>query len=206
MLLGELIDRLDKSDANKVDIDVDDLQDILQCNFYISMNLDNKKANTRVSCYWLACWYNNEGLYGYKVYFLDDKLLGICYKEYEDDIEDFTFINSSIKKDLKDYILSFAKEEEEQSCHNLNLNEDWKEGFKVSHAHNLYPRINKYVIYEGQKCKIIYPTYVSNGKEYEGCYKYDYKSDNNSLITIELPNSERIIIDLFSVNVCYNII
>lgn len=203
MLLGDLIDKLDKSSANKVDIDVDDLEEILQQQFYIGMSLDEQKANTRVTCYWLACWYDSEGLYGYKVYFLDDKLLAVSYREYEDHIEDFTFISSSIKKELKSYILSFAKEE--KNSNNLNLNEDWKEGFKILYAHNLYPRINKYVIYKDQKCRIIYPTYISNGKEYEGGYKYDYKSDDNSLINIQLANNDRLIVSLCDIDVCYNI-
>lgn len=207
MLLQELIDRLDKSDANKQEVDVEDLQEILQYEFCIGINLDTDKTNTRVTSYWLACWFiDDRGLYGCRVYFLDDRLLAISYQAYEDDLEDFTFASFAIKQELKEYILSFAKPDEEESSKYLNLQEDWKDGYKLSHASNLYSRINTHVIYQGQKCKIIYPTYNYNGQEYQGGYKYDYNSDTNSSIVIELPDNTRITIELSDADVCFNII
>lgn len=207
MLLQELIQRLDKSDVNKKDIDVEDLQEILQYKFGISMNLDTNKPQTRVTSYWLACWFVDDyGLCGCRVYFLDDRLLAISYQAYEDDLEDFTFASFAIKQELKEYILSFAKPDEEESSKYLNLQEDWKDGYKLSHASDLYSRINTHVIYQGQKCKIIYPTYTYNNQEYQGGYKYDYKSDTNGLTVIELPDNSKITIELSNADVCYNII
>jgi hypothetical protein len=188
MLLQELIDRLDKSDANKQDIEVEDLQEILQYEFGIGMNLDTNKAQTRVTCYWLANWYDDEGWLGYRVYFLDDRLLATSYTAIAN--EDFMFANADIEKELKAYILTFQKEKEyyTDNKYYINLEQDLGDGYKLNYAYEL---IASHVMYLGQKCEVI------------DCKNHDTD------ITIKMTCMDEtaiVTVNINQVDVCYNIV
>ncbi|MFM7982358.1 MAG: hypothetical protein ACKPKO_23865, partial [Candidatus Fonsibacter sp.] len=68
MLLGELIDRLDKSESNEDVIDVYDLQSMLRSVFGIVIDLNTEATNTRVKCYWLYKWYDSGSWCGERIY------------------------------------------------------------------------------------------------------------------------------------------
>jgi hypothetical protein len=188
MLLEELIQRLDKSNANKQDIEVEDLQEILQYEFGIGMNLDATKAQTRVTCYWLANWYEDEGWLGFRVYFLDDRLLATSYTAIANN-EDFTFANADIEKELKAYILTFEKEKElYEDNHYINPAMDLGDGYKLGYSYEL---IASHVMYKGQKCEVIDSRYQGND------------------ITIKMTCMDEtaiVTVDISEVDVCYNII
>jgi hypothetical protein len=184
MLLEELIQRLDKSNTNKQDIEVEDLQKILQYEFGISMNLDTDKVQTRVTAYWLSNWYGDECWFGYKIYFLDDRLLAISYTGAAND-EDLIFANADIEKELKAYILAFEKE---KKYYYINLQQDFGNGYKLSHAYEL---VASHVMYLGQRCEVINARYEDTD------------------ITIQMSCMDEIatvIVDINQVDVCYNII
>jgi hypothetical protein len=182
MLLKDLIDRLDKSDANKQSIYIEELQEILLYEFGIGMNLDATKAQTRVTCYWLFNWYEDEYFLGLRVYFLDDKLLATSCVTYPDD-EDFSFVNADIRKELKAYILTFEKEQEYTNC--MDLEVDMGEGYKLNNSSEL---IATHVMYKGKKCKVV------------GAY------DKENKIRIEIDTEIVITVDISEVDICYNIV
>lgn len=187
MLLEELIQRLDKSDTNKQNIDVEHLQEILQYEFGMGMNLDNSKAQTRVTCYWLANWYEDESWLGFKVYFLDERLLATSYTATPGD-EDFTFANADIEKELKAYILTFEKEKEPYTDnHYINLTMDLGDGYKLSYAYEL---VATHVMYLGQKCEVVESRHDDTDIKIQmSCM------DETSIVTV----------DINQVDVCYNI-
>lgn len=185
MLLQELIDRLGKSDANKQDIHVEDLQEILQYEFNIGMNLDTDKAQTRVTCYWLANWYEDEGWLGYKIYFLDDRLLAMSYTEVTGD-EGFTFANTDIRKELRTYILTFEKDEEYNAC--MDLQVEMGDGYKLGYSYEL---VASHVMYKAEKCKVVESGHHDTDIRIEMSY-----IDTEIVITTDIKN----------VDVCYNII
>lgn len=99
MLLKELIETLDKSDTNKQEVDIYDLEGLLNDYFSINTYLDKSKTNTRVTCYWLGKWLCTDTHVGYRVYFLDDKLLALSYQPARKSDETFTFANKEVKQD-----------------------------------------------------------------------------------------------------------
>ena len=177
---------MDKSDANKQPIYVEDLQEILQYEFGIGMNLDACKAQTRVTCYWLFNWYENEYWLGIRVYFLDYRLLATSCVTYSND-EDFSFVNADIRKQLKAYILTFEKEEEEyKAC--MDLTVDMGDGYKLNDSYSL---IASHVMYLGQKCEVVDA----------------YDRDNKITIKMTCNDETAIVtVDINQVDVCYNII
>ena len=203
MLLRQLIETLDKSDNNKQEVDIYDLEGLLNDYFSINTYLDKSKTNTRVTCYWLGKWLCTDTHVGFRVYFLDDKLLALSYQPARKSDEVLTFANKEVKQELKDYIVSLIEVDEEESEEEffLNLDKDFKDGYKVGFACQL---ITTYVMYEGQKCKIVYPIAShSNGKQYRQLYPSRWNV-NGDPITIELPDNTILTVELSDVVVCYN--
>ncbi len=100
MLLQELINRLDKSDTNKQEVDIYDLESLLNNEFNINTYLDKSKTNTKITCYWLSKWLCTDTHVGFKAYFLDDKLLAVSYQLARKSDETFTFANKEVKQEL----------------------------------------------------------------------------------------------------------
>jgi len=108
MLLGELIDRLDKSESNEDVIDVYDLQLMLRSVFGIEIDLNTEATNTRVKCYWLYKWHDSGSWCGERIYFLDNELLAYSIREGRKCYQKYTFANKEVKLAFKEYILSFT--------------------------------------------------------------------------------------------------
>ena len=203
MLLKEVIAKVDKSKRNQQDVDVDDLEESLSNHFGISMSLDYSKGNTRVTACWLAYWYCTDTWVGFRVYFLDDNILAVSYQRGRKWDESFTFANSEIKKEFKEYLLSLAisndKEEEEESY--LDLQQDMQNGISVSFASEL---MATHVFYKDKLCKIIYPKGIhKNGKEYNKIYTN--KCGDTEKIKVELSNGVEVLVELNDCVVPYNI-
>lgn len=209
MLLKDLIETLNKSDSNKFDVDVYDLEAILSDEFGINTSLDYNKTNNRVTCYWLLPWYCTDTWVGFRVYFLDDRILAMSYQSARKNDETFTFANKEVKQELKNYIISLievVEENIEDSSSYLNLDEDFGIGNKINYACQL---LSTHVMYEGQRCKIIYPYGEhANGTKYRKLYPnslyFNVKGELHDPINIELPDGSTITVELKDVHVCYN--
>jgi hypothetical protein len=205
MLLRQLIETLDKSDNNKQEVDIYDLEGLLNNCFSINTYLDKSKTNTRVTCYWLGKWLCTDTHVGYRVYFLDDKLLALSYQPARKSDETFTFASKEVKQELKDYIVSLIEvdEEEFEDEFYLNLDKDFGVGYRVGFACQL---ITDYVMYKGQRCRISYPTGIhENGTLYRKLFSSNYSVKGNPVI-IELPDNTILNVDMSEVDVCYNIV
>ena len=204
MLLKEVINKVDKDKKNQQDIDVYDLEGLLYSEFSISLSLDYNKANTRVTAYWLAYWYCTDTWVGFRVYFLDDKVLAVSYQKGREWDEVFTFVSKELKDEFKEYILSLVKvdeiEEIEESY--LNLEQDMENGISVSFASQL---MGTHVFYKNELCKIVYPKGIhKNGKEYNKIYTS--KLSESEKIKIELSDGIEAIVELSDCVIPYNII
>ena len=203
MLLKEVIAKVDKSKRNQQDVDVDDLEESLSNHFGISMSLDYSKGNTRVTACWLAYWYCTDTWVGFRVYFLDDKVLAVSYQKGREWDEVFTFVSKELKDEFKEYILSLVKvdeiEEIEESY--LNLEQDMENGISVSFASQL---MATHVFYKNELCKIVYPKGIhKNGKEYNKIYTS--KLSESEKIKVELFSGVEVLVELSDCVVPYNI-
>lgn len=149
MKISELIYNVDKSDKFKSEVSIYDLAETLNI-FDISWT-----EQTRLVSYFVGNWYCTDTYVGYKVYFLDDKPVAFSTQPSRKSEEKFEWLSKEDYIKVKNYILTFKNNSDEDNISILNLNENIEEYYIIPYYCEIFDYQKPNAYYEYRKCKII---------------------------------------------------
>ena len=151
MKMKEFIEKLDVRKAHTGAVYIEDLLESMNLLYSVD-TFDFYYSNTKLKSYYISSWIATGIVVGIEAYFLDDELVCLSTKESRKSDILFEFIGLEAYNNLKNYLLSFSQEEEDDILY-IDLNEDMGNGIKHINTFNLLQDI-KYkkhkVIYNGE--------------------------------------------------------
>lgn len=147
MKLKELMDRVDKSKQFECGVSIYEIAE----NEFNIFNIDYNIEQTRLTCFWLGNWYCTDSYVGYKIYFFDDKPVGVTIQEGRKDSEHFEWLSKESYKIVKQYILTFLIEQEDERFIITDLEEEFNEDYTIHFNSQLFDYHKDKVTLDGNK-------------------------------------------------------
>lgn len=184
MLLRELLNKLDKSEGNRLNIN---LQKLYEEAFRGAIKKGEipKDSNHDIKAYYAVNWIDNNIMVGGIVYFLRDELMCTSTHNAFDEDKYFEWISPDTYLKLKDYLESFLEGEYDLKVDYLNLDEEMDEGIVLEEVSMLPYKCN--AMYKDMPCKIRSVCRITNN------------------VKIELPSSITLEVGIEKLLILYNI-
>lgn len=125
MKLRDIAKKIDKSKKNQDEVDISNISEELDINFYGWIEQD------RLVCYWIGNWYCTDSWVGYRMYFLDDEPVAVSTQNGRKSDEQFEWFGKETACKVRDYILSIIPKEE-LSIKLCSLDDDIGDSYKIS--------------------------------------------------------------------------
>lgn len=172
MKLSEIIEKIDKSKENSLDVDVQDF------NRYLNLDLPYlfKEDIEHLKAYFIIKWYCTDSWVGIWVYFLNDKSVAIGSQFGRKSDVEIHFINNESTLELRKYLLSFVEDEFSiEKTRLVDIDEEWGNSYTIDYSSQLLTDTG---FYKDQPVTVV--------KKYR-----DYKDiDKWSTVDVKLPNDE----------------
>lgn len=193
MKLKELIEKLDKSDANESWISIND-DDLRQELGLPSGWVNTEAKDIQLKAYFLFKWYCTDSYVGYRGYFLNDELVAVSTQMGRKCSEVFEWVSTELYKKTKEYIRSLMDDnDDEPNLNILDLDEVIPDyGMQVDFSEQIL----------GDKA------YLVDTKELVKITKRNYGYDTNTWkkVEIELSTGEKKVVDVTDVIIPYCVI
>lgn len=151
MKLKELINRVDKSKQFEDEVSIYEIGE-KEFNLY---NLDYNIIQDKLISFWLGNWYCTDSYVGYKVYFFDNKPVAVSSQTGRKMDEKIEWLSKESYKLVKEYVLTFLIEQEDESFKLVDLEEEVSEGYKIKFNSQLFDYHKTKVKYYDNDVKII---------------------------------------------------
>lgn len=148
MKIKEIIHRVNKSDQFKCIVYIGDIAES------ISIDARNYDDQDRLISYYIGSWYCTDSYVGYKVYFFDNEPVAVSAQTSRKATEEVEWLSKECYKKVKDYILTFVQENEDdiQLC---NMDEDIGKSYKIHFTGQLFDYHKNIPLFKGESVKII---------------------------------------------------
>jgi len=147
MKLRELIEIIDKSSANRENVDISCLASRVFDNHDIPW-----VEQDRLVAYWLSCWYCTDTWVGIQAYFLDDEFVALSTKLARKSDTTFDWVSTDAFHKVKDFVESFA-EDQSLKISILNAEEEFGDGYRVSYNTQILSHLKATL--DGQPVKVV---------------------------------------------------
>lgn len=150
-------------------------------------NLENWDNQTRLTCYYTSSWHCTDSRVGYRVYFFDDKPVATSFQQGRKWNEEIKWISKECFKEVKDYVLSFYKEDDIDLMNDLE--DEIQEGYSIEFYEQLYTYHFKNVTYKNKRVKIVdfeeeFATQVDNNPFYMDTVQIEYENGDRELVKL----------------------
>lgn len=136
MKIIDIANRIDKSERNEDWIDITSLA---QDEFNIS--LYDYPQQSRLKCYWVSKWCCTDTYVGIRIYFLDDKAVGISKQDARKSDEYINWFSKEAAIKVRDFILTlFCEKEEEEEFNLCDINEDIGDNYTINFNNSIIHR------------------------------------------------------------------
>ena len=150
MKVKDILNRVDKSPQFKDNVFIGDIAEKM----FDLYDIQHQDKQDRLTAYYIANWYCTDTYVGSKVYFFDDEPVAISTRSGRKSSENFDWISMESYKRVYDYVLNF-KNEEFENISILDLDEEFKETYKVEFYCQMFKHHKENALYQGNKVKII---------------------------------------------------
>lgn len=178
MKLKELIQRVDRSERNTDDAEVEDFASM----FNIQMSWEHKFGE-RVKKHWIYNWMCTDTWVGLAAYYMDGEPVAVSFQSARKSDENIEFVSKEAGYKVRDFIVSLMEPEEAPSFSVADLEEDVGPGYTVSYGEQLLRREAKY---QDQDVKVVH-TYDTH-ENHEMWRKVDIQLPDGDIRTVPLSD------------------
>ena len=148
MKLRELIAKVDRSDKNEDDADIDAFCQALDINEWLGWD---KRFDERVKGYALTQWLCTDTHVGMNVYFMDDEPVAVSTQSARKSDVYIRFVSEEAALKVRDFILSLVKEDEKFYPTIAALDDEYGDSYTVRYHSELLTDVG---LYEGITVKV----------------------------------------------------
>lgn len=150
MKLRDILNIVDKSKHFKDSVDVSRMADVIGLPGYY-----NYEEQERFVSYFIGSWYCTDSYVGYKVYFFDDEPVAVSSQVGRKCSENFEWLSKDLFLKVKNYVMTFEIEGNENNIELANLDEEIGEGYKIHFNGQLFDYHKEIPLLNGENVKII---------------------------------------------------
>lgn len=175
MKLRDLIARVDRSEENTDDAQVEDFARL----FDLHLSWE-EKFGTRVKKHWIYNWYCTDSYVGLAAYYMDGEPVAVSFQSGRKSDEEIEFVSKEAAGKVRDFILTLL-EPEEPSYPIANLDEELPDTYTVSYGEQLLTDTGRY---QGEEVKVVHK--YGGYKEIDHWGNVDVRLASGEIITVEL--------------------
>lgn len=179
MKLRDLIARVDRSEKNTDDAQVEDFARLFD--LYLSWD---DKFGARVKKHWIYNWYCTDTYVGLAAYYMDGEPVAVSFQSGRKSDEEIEFVSKEAATKVREFIVTLL-EPEEPSYPVANLDEELPDTYTVSYGEQLLTDTGRY---QGQEVKVVH-TYRGYD-EIKQWGNVDVRLPTGDVITVELDKME----------------